>query len=144
MEYFFFYENDLAVLEANIKNINALVRQLSSKAKKVSWKHLKKVADNSIIFAVMNCSMDVIGIATLTKAWKLTGFFGTMEDVIVDENYREKGVGSKLIKLILKKAKKLGMSYVDLTSNPERVEANKLYQRLGAKKRETNVYRFTL
>ncbi len=144
MEYFMFYENDMALLEVNIKNINALIRQLSSKAKKISWKHLKKVADNSIIFAVINSSMDIIGIATLTKAYKPTGFFGTMEDVIVDEKYRGKGIGSKLIKLILKKAKKLGMSYVEFTSNPKREVANKLYQRLGAEKRETNAYRFTL
>lgn len=144
MEYFMFYENDVAVLETNIRNINALIRQLSSGAKRISWKHLKKVTDNSIIFAVMNGSLDVIGMATLTKAYKPTGFFGTMEDVIVDKNYRGKGMGSKLIKLILKKAKKLGMSYVEFTSNPKRIIANKLYQRLGAEKRETNVYRFTL
>ena len=35
-----------------------------------------------------------------------------------------------------------GISKIDLTSSPERVAANKLYQKLGFQKRITNVYRY--
>ncbi|TGV79236.1 GNAT family N-acetyltransferase, partial [Mesorhizobium sp. M00.F.Ca.ET.149.01.1.1] len=33
---------------------------------------------------------------------------------------------------------------VDLTSRPSREAANRLYQRLGFQKRDSNVYRFSL
>ena len=37
-----------------------------------------------------------------------------------------------------------GAKTVDLTSRPSREAANRLYQRLGFKQRETNVYRYDL
>jgi ribosomal protein S18 acetylase RimI-like enzyme len=41
-------------------------------------------------------------------------------------------------------ARKAGAKTVDLTSRPSRDVANRLYQRLGFQKRDTNVYRFVL
>jgi ribosomal protein S18 acetylase RimI-like enzyme len=42
------------------------------------------------------------------------------------------------------KARAEGVRTVDLTSRPSREAANRLYQRLGFVKRDTNVYRYTL
>ena len=41
-------------------------------------------------------------------------------------------------------AKSAGATTVDLTSRPSREAANRLYQRVGFEKRETNVYRYKL
>jgi hypothetical protein len=45
---------------------------------------------------------------------------------------------------MLDRARELGCLTVDLTSRPARDVANRLYQRAGFVKRDTNVWRFTL
>jgi ribosomal protein S18 acetylase RimI-like enzyme len=41
-------------------------------------------------------------------------------------------------------ARDAGATTVDLTSRPSREAANRLYQRVGFERRETNVYRYNL
>jgi ribosomal protein S18 acetylase RimI-like enzyme len=88
--------------------------------------------DGDFIFGML--SLVVFSIPTGTKAW--------IEDVVVDEGARGKGVGRKLMKHALDVAKELGAKSADLTSRPSREAANKLYQTIGFEARETNVYRY--
>ena len=67
-----------------------------------------------------------------------------IEDVVVDESARGRGVGEALNRAALERARAAGAKTVDLTSRPSREAANRLYQRLGFEPRETNVYRFQL
>ena len=78
----------------------------------------------------------VFRIPTAVRAW--------IEDVVVDEAARGKGVGEALNKEALRLAGQAGARTVDLTSRPSREAANRLYKRLGFKARETNVYRIEL
>lgn len=66
----------------------------------------------------------------------------SMEDLVVDESYRGRGVGTKLIKEVLTQAKNRGASYLDFTSRPRRTAGNNIYVKLGFKIRDTNVYRW--
>jgi ribosomal protein S18 acetylase RimI-like enzyme len=88
---------------------------------------------------------DVI-LGSLTLAWFRipTGVRAWIEDVVVDEAARGKGVGEKLNRHALDVARSLGARTVDLTSRPSREAANRLYQRIGFEPRETNVYRYSL
>jgi ribosomal protein S18 acetylase RimI-like enzyme len=72
------------------------------------------------------------------------GLKGLIEDVVVDSESRGKGVGEALSREALRIAAQRGAAMVDLTSLPVREAANRLYQRIGFKKRDTNVYRFEL
>lgn len=63
------------------------------------------------------------------------------EDLVIDESYRGKGIGTLLLKKGIEQARQEEVLYVSLTSKPQRETANKLYQNLGFKKMETNVYR---
>ena len=67
-----------------------------------------------------------------------------IEDLIVDEKYRGQGIGNQLVTRALAEASDQGVAYVDLSSRPERIASNGLYERLGFKKRDTNVYRLVL
>jgi ribosomal protein S18 acetylase RimI-like enzyme len=67
-----------------------------------------------------------------------------IEDVVVDESARGRGVGEALNREALDRARGLGAKTVDLTSRPSREAANRLYQRLGFEPRETNIYRYSL
>ena len=75
-------------------------------------------------------------IPTAVRAW--------IEDVVVDEAARGQGVGEALNREALRIAKDAGAKTVDLTSRPSREAANRLYQRIGFRPRETNVYRYEL
>jgi ribosomal protein S18 acetylase RimI-like enzyme len=49
-----------------------------------------------------------------------------------------------LVRAAVVRAKAEGAKTVDLTSRPSREAANRLYQRCGFEKRETNIYRFNI
>ena len=64
--------------------------------------------------------------------------------MIVDSAQRGKGLGEALTREALRVAQEAGATTVDLTSRPSREAANRLYQRIGFQRRETNVYRYNL
>jgi ribosomal protein S18 acetylase RimI-like enzyme len=67
-----------------------------------------------------------------------------IEDVVVDETARQRGVAASLVQAALERAEAQGARTVDLTSRPDREAANRLYVRMGFEVRATNVYRRTL
>jgi len=73
-----------------------------------------------------------------------TGLRAWIEDVVVDEAARGRGVGEALNRAAIERARGEGATTVDLTSRPSREAANRLYQRLGFQERPTNVYRLDL
>ena len=84
----------------------------------------------------------VLGTLTLATFAIPTGTRAWIEDVIVDSDARGKGVGMLLTQAAVNHAAAHGAVTVDLTSRPTREAANRLYQRAGFVRRETNVYRF--
>ncbi|MCL4825027.1 MAG: GNAT family N-acetyltransferase, partial [Anaerolineales bacterium] len=69
-----------------------------------------------------------------------TGVRARIEDVVVAEAARGRGVAVELVRRALEIARQKGADGVALTSNPRREPANRLYQKVGFKKWETNVY----
>lgn len=55
----------------------------------------------------------------------------TIENVHVDESYRNLGIGTQLMKYALSLAKDKNCSIVQLTSNKTRKDAHRFYERLG-------------
>lgn len=129
--------------DATLDAVNRLLPQLSKSSKLINWSTLQKLSnsectrlyvakEDDTIFGML--SLVVFSIPTGTKAW--------IEDVVVDERARGKGVGKELMNHALNIAKELGAKSADLTSRPSRETANKLYQAIGFEGRETNVYRY--
>ncbi len=87
---------------------------------------------------------EIIGMATLVLYYVPTGLRGYIEDMVVDEKARGRQIGDALTRACLEKAEHSGAPQVMLTSNPGRVAANRLYQRMGFELRKTNVYRYSL
>ena len=86
----------------------------------------------------------IVGSLTLVVFPIPTGVRAWIEDVVVDSSVRGKGVGEALNREALRIARDKGAVTVDLTSRPSREAANRLYQRIGFEKRDTNVYRYDL
>jgi len=86
----------------------------------------------------------IIGMAALTVFRVPSGLKAWIEDVVVDEAQRGKGIGQALTEACITHARTRGVSSIHLTSNPRRIAANKLYQKLGFQRHETNLYQLKL
>ena len=86
----------------------------------------------------------IVGALTLTVYRVPTGIRSIIEDVIVDNSARGQGIGDALMKYAINLAREKGAQNISLTSNPMREAANRLYLRVGFKKRETNSYQMKL
>ena len=80
----------------------------------------------------------------MSSGSQLVGFSGFIEDVVVDEAYRSHGIAEHLNLFLIEIAKMLGMQHLELTSNPKRIAAHKLYDKLGYVDRDTRVRRLDL
>ncbi|WP_037911957.1 GNAT family N-acetyltransferase [Actinacidiphila yeochonensis] len=86
---------------------------------------------------------EIVGTLTLVLFPLPTGLRAWIEDVVVDETARGHGVGAALTEEAVRLAEEAGARTVDLTSRPSREAANRLYERVGFRVRESNVFRFT-
>ena len=102
------------------------------------------VTDKNVIFIAVQDGEKIIGMATAYLAQKFGKKTGFVEDVVVDETYRGQGLGQKVMEVLIQEAKNAGASQLYLTSGPDRIAAQKLYLRIGFKKRETDVFKLVL
>lgn len=86
----------------------------------------------------------IVGALTLAMFRTPTALHAWIEDVVVDVNYRNRGIGERLVRAAIQRAASAGARHVDLTSRPQRQAANRLYRKLGFQLRSTNLYRLTL
>lgn len=83
----------------------------------------------------------VAGMLTVGIYHSPTGGKAWIEDVVVDEAFRGKGLSKLLVAHAIEFVQTQGIPLLMLTSNPKRIAANKLYQSMGFERKETNVYR---
>ena len=85
-------------------------------------------------------------VATGTLRVKLTQEFtlADIESVVVSSKCRGRGYGKELMTAMIEAAKKMNVHHIQLTSNPARVTANRLYQDMVFERYETNCYRLLM
>ena len=87
----------------------------------------------------------IIGSATLSiYSSPVKKRTGVVEDVVIHESYRGKGLGRKLMEEIIKIGKQEDLSLITLTSNPKREVARSLYQSLGFELSNTGFFKLKL
>ena len=122
-----------------------LIPQLSSSSPPPGREELEELVESPATTLLLARDGDaIVGSLTLVVFRIPTGVRAWIEDVVVDDAARGKGVGAVLNEHALETAGRLGARTVDLTSRPSREAANRLYQRLGFQARDTNVYRYDL
>ena len=135
------------VTEVSAQLVEAFARltpQLSRSAPPPGEQELERIVQSDATrLLVAKVEGAIVGSLTLALFWIPTGLRAWIEDVVVDESVRGQGIGAALNLEALKLARDQGARTVDLTSRPSREAANRLYQRLGFKQRETNVYRYS-
>jgi ribosomal protein S18 acetylase RimI-like enzyme len=83
----------------------------------------------------------IVGMLTLALFRLPSAVRAWIEDVVVDESARRLGAGRALVDAALALAADAGAARVDLTSNPSRESARRLYESMGFEERTTTVFR---
>lgn len=156
--------NSRILSDDDVASINDLYDQLSPSRKdspKLTKLDLVSILQqNHLSFFVVLARNDnlsvgkIVGMAKIYLFGRPNGVWGSIEDVVVDSNYRRRGLAKKLLQALIEDAKDFNTRYIELTSNPnnpDRQKAIKLYESLGFVKiaeavgeKGTNLYRLYL
>lgn len=128
-----------------IQEINTLLAQLSMRKPQIDVTILHQIIDSpDTHLYIYYKEGKAAGMLTLASYLAPTGRKWWIEDVVVDERYRGCGIGQALVENAALEVHNHGGGSLLLTSRPSREAANRLYQRAGFEKRETNVYKKTV
>lgn len=134
--------------KTDLVSLNDLIKQLRSNPtshKQISSDRLRTILGNkNSVVLVVRDGKKIIGTGTLFYEDIFTGRDGSLEDVVIDSNYRGRGLGVRLVSALIKVARIKKVGAIFLTSRPSRIAANKLYKKMGFKKKETNNYEMHL
>jgi len=123
-----------------VETIRGLLPQLTEARKPPTLEQLREVVANQTLLLARDDDGSVLGTLTFVLYRVSSGMKGRLEDVIVDESARGRGVGETLVREGMRRANEAGVLMLELTSMPYRQSANRLYRRLGFVRKPTNVY----
>ena len=128
--------------------LQGLIPQLSPHKRPPTWEEINALirSESSTLLVAREPDAEghIVGILSLTIYRVPTGLRSIIEDVIVEDNMRRRGIGEALVRRALELARAAGASGVSLTSNPQREAANRLYLSMGFELRKTNPYFYKL
>ena len=131
--------------DSHYEAVSLLLGQLTSRDIVFTEDDYRKlIADSHSYLFLLHCGDSVVGMLTVGIYLSPTGSKAWIEDVVVDNAYRGRGLGKRLVAHAIDYCKEQGIDTLMLTSNPKRIEANALYRSLGFEQKETNVYRMKM
>ncbi len=131
-------------IEGFIDGINRLLPQLTSSDKNLSItkSELQEALRNPNFYLLIAKDLsqkypkNFVGMGSIFFQRNLGRWTSEIHDIVVDKNFRKHGVGTKIVIELVNIAKdfarqKKSKIKLYLTSRPSRVEANKLYLKIG-------------
>jgi len=138
-------ETPEAVTPELVEALGRLIPQLNAELPAPTAEHLEVLlADPAATLLVARDESGIVGTAMLIVYPTTLRFESRIEDVVVDESARGRGVGEALVRECIEVARSRGASIVELQTARSREAANRLYPRMGFELRESNPYRLTL
>jgi ribosomal protein S18 acetylase RimI-like enzyme len=135
-------ETVTAVDDELVDAVVTLLPQLSSSASFDRALLERVVTSEAATLFVARLDGAIVGMATLVTYAIPTGVRGHIDDVVVDESTRGRGVARSLLEAMIARSAELDIRTLDLTSRPSRVAAIRLYESVGFVRRDTNTFRF--
>ena len=127
------------------KALAHLLPQLNPKLPVPTMERLQAImADPSVTLFLAKDGEEAVGTATVIVYTTPFWIKARLDEVVVDESARGKGVGAALVGACLEVARRRGAEVAELQSGVQREAANRLYQRMGFKLRQSNLYRIVL
>jgi GNAT superfamily N-acetyltransferase len=104
------------------------------------------VSDPAVTLLVANDGAEIVGTATVVVYTTPYWIKARLDEVVVDSSARGKGVGEALVRASLGVGRRRGAQIAELQSGkgPARAAAHRLYERMGFKIRDTDVFRIEL
>ena len=129
-----------SISDAERQQIAALVAQLTTKEVEPSrFDDVASSRDTLLLAARRNGR--IVGVLVLALYPTLTGRKAWIEDVVVDSAERGAGIGRALVERAIAEASERGAATINLTSNPSRQAAHRLYRACGFEERATTPFR---
>ena len=102
------------------------------------------LGDANVHVYVIRDGGHIVATGTLCVKHTLEFAIADIESVVVLSRCRGRGYGRELMLAMVEAAKGLKVHHIQLTSNPARVAANRLYQEMGFERYETNCYKMKM
>ncbi len=99
---------------------------------------------NEFICACCWDNEKLVGMASLATYKVISGHKGMVEDVVVSTELRGKGIGRKLMEMLISEGQKLNLSEILLFSGHHRKPAITLYKSLGFNLKNSGMYTLKL
>jgi len=110
--------------------IRDLLSQLYNNSPELTYTDLDNIIDLSLLkIFIVEYKNKIIATGTLVDYKKLVGYVGVIEDFVVGYEYRDSGVGSRLIKYIIDYGHNTGIDFIDV--NTRRKDAKLFYEKNG-------------
>ena len=134
-------EELLAFSTQDLNDLNALMQELSATSFCDEELLNNALNDANVHMYVIRDEGRIVATGTLCIKHTLEFTIADIESVVVSSKSRGRGYGKELMTAMIEAAEKMNVHHIQLTSNPARVAANRLYQVLGFERYETNCYK---
>ena len=128
----------------DLADLDALMHELSTTSFCNEALLNNALNDENVHVYVIRDEGHIVATGTLCIKHTLEFTIADIESVVVSSKCRGRGYGKELMTAMVEAAKKMNVHHIQLTSNPARVAANRLYQELGFERYETNCYKRVL
>ena len=125
----------------DLADLDALMHALSATSFCSEAQLKSALADANVHVFVIRDGGHIVATGTLCIKHMLEFTMADIESVVVSPGCRGRGYGKELMTAMMAAARELKVHHIQLTSNPARVAANRLYQELGFVRYETNCYK---
>lgn len=124
--------------------IDGLMRELSATSFCNEELLDNALKDAGVHVYVIRADGRIVATGTLCIKHTLEFTMADIEAVVVSSKCRGRGYGKEMISALIEAAKGFRAHHIQLTSNPRRVAANRLYQAMGFERYETNCYKLEI
>ena len=122
-----------------------LVPQLAPSARMPGlWELDQIIKEPGTALIVAREGRSIVGMLTLHTFRSTTGIHAWIQDVVVDESAKGRGVNALLTQEAIRLSVQRGALTTELASRPSRIGTAKLFERLGFELRHAHLYRYRL
>ncbi|MBR4995256.1 MAG: GNAT family N-acetyltransferase [Alistipes sp.] len=134
---------DLLVCDSTAATVGSLLEQLTGRESHFGLDDLNNLlSDSASRLFLLEYGSRIVGMLTLCTYLSPVGRKVWVEDVVVAEELRSKGLGRQLMQHAIAYVREnFAPCSLMLTSRPSRIAANELYRSQGFEPRQTNVYK---
>jgi N-acetylglutamate synthase-like GNAT family acetyltransferase len=126
--------------EASVYELVTALMAVSLDRKSFQDVFAQNLRDDNVLYYIAERDGFVIGFASLHIEPQLhhAGLVGEIQELIVHETVRDKGIGAQLVSRLEQEAEKRGCVSIEVTTKNFRVDAQRFYEQVGFKRTHVN------